>query len=347
MAGGIRTASKNYRTHCIHLLTGFGGTGLSEINFLNTLVNFCLHKPSYMISARHDVFIEVAANLSFSKAGQVLFMSQPAVSKHIKALERHYKTNLFERKGHSLQLSEGGRLLYMRLMEAKKIQNQLEFELSTIKDRFKAKGQLKLGASTTVALYILPKILSAFHQRYPDVKISLLNRNSETIVNALMDEDIDVGIVEAKDKRSSILYQPFLNDEVVAVCSGKSPIAQKGSIRIEEIKNFPVVLREQGSGTLSALKQMLSKHGVKLSDLKVSVRLAGTEALKNYLKEDNCLGFLPRRSLLKELRDKELVMINIEGLHIRREFFFIQRHGTDNEGLTKTFISFAKSYYDK
>jgi len=300
-----------------------------------------------MISARHDVFIEVAVNLSFSKASQVLFMSQPAISKHIKALEKQYKTNLFERKGHSILLSDAGKLLYSRLMEARKIQHQLEFELSTIKDRLQAKGQLKLGASTTVALYILPKILSAFHQKYPDVKISLLNRNSETIVNALIDEDIDVGIVEAKNKQSAILYQPFLSDEVVAVCAAKSPIAQKGTLRIEEIKNYPVVLREQGSGTLSALKQMLGKQGVKLADLKVGVRLAGTEALKNFLKEDVCLGFLPRRSILKELRDKELVMVNIEGLHIVREFFFIQRHGSDTDGISKTFISFAKSHYDE
>lgn len=300
-----------------------------------------------MISVRHEVFIEVAANLSFSKASQILFISQPAVSKHIKALEVKYKTHLFERKGHSLQLSEAGKLLYVRLMEARKIQNKLEFELSTIKDKFKAKGHLKLGASTTVALYILPKILSAFHQKYPDVKISLLNRNSETIVNSLTDELIDLGIVEAKNKRSAILYQPFLLDEVVGVCSAKSPIAQRGSIRIEEIKSIPIVLREQGSGTLSALKQMLGKHGIKLSDLNVSVRLAGTEALKNFLKEDDCLGFLPGRSVLKELRDKELVMVNIEGLHIQREFFFIQRHGSDNDELIKVFIHFAKAHYNK
>ena len=118
-------------------------------------------------------------------------------------------------------------------------------------------------------------------------------------------------------------------------------------MQIEEIKNYPVVLREQGSGTLAALKQMLSRHGIKLSDLKVGVRLAGTEALKNFLKEDDCLGFLPRRSLLKELRDKELVMVNIEGMHINREFFFIQRQGSGNDELAKTFIKFANSYYDK
>jgi DNA-binding transcriptional LysR family regulator len=299
-----------------------------------------------MISARHEVFIEVANNLSFSKASQVLFMSQPAISKHIKALEEKYKTNLFDRTGNTIHLSEAGKLLYSRLMEAKKIQNQLEFELSTLNDALKAKGQLKLGASTTVALYILPKILSAFHQKYPDVKISLLNRNTETIVTALAEQEIDVGIVEAKTKNPAIQYHPFMSDEVVAVCSSKSPIAQKRNFSVEEIRNFPIALREPGSGTLTALKQALGKHKIKLSDLKVGIRLAGTEALKNFLKEDNCLGFLPRRSLRKELRDGEPVLVDIIGLHIRREFFFIQRHSADNSGLNKAFINFAKSYYN-
>ena len=296
-----------------------------------------------MLSTRHEIFIEVASNLSFSKASEVLFISQPAISKHIKALEAYYKTTLFERKGNTIYLSPGGKLLLYRLKEAKKIQNQLEFELSVLKDQLKAKGQLKLGASTTVALYIIPKILSAFHQKYPEVKISLLNRNTDTIVKALLDQDIDIGIVEGKKKNSAILYQPFAIDEVVAVCSAKSPIAKKRSLTMQDIKNYPVVLREQGSGTLAALKYNLEKSGVKLSELKVSVRLAGTEALKNFLREDNCLGFLPKGSVLKELRDGDLVAVNIEKFQIVRNFFFIQRHGTDNHGLNKAFIRFCKN----
>ena len=291
--------------------------------------------------------MEVAANLSFSKASEILFISQPAISKHIKALEAFYKTSLFERKGNSIHLSPGGKLLYNRLKEAKKIQNQLDFELSTLKNEFKAKGQLKLGASTTVALYIIPKILSAFHQKYPEVKISLLNRNTDTIVKALLDEDIDIGIVEGKKKISTILYAPFITDEVLAVCSKKSPIAKKKIISIHELKNYPIVLREQGSGTLAAVKYNLEKNGVKLSELKVSVRLAGTEALKNFLREDDCLGFLPKGSVYKELREGDLISIKIEKFQIVRDFFFIQRHGADNNELNKAFIRFAKMNYNK
>ena len=300
-----------------------------------------------MLSARHEVFMEVAANLSFSKASEILFISQPAISKHIKALEAFYKTTLFDRKGNNVHLSPGGKVLYARLKEAKKIQNQLDFELSTLKNEFKAKGQLKLGASTTVALYIIPKILSAFHQKYPDVKISLLNRNTDTIIKALHDEDIDIGIVEGKKKISTILYEPFITDEVVAVCSAKSPISKKKNIKINELRNYPIVLREQGSGTLAAVKYNLEKNGIKLSELNVSVRLAGTEALKNFLREDDCLGFLPKGSVLKELQEGDLISIKIEKFQIVRDFFFIQRHGADNNELNKTFIRFAKINYNK
>jgi len=295
-----------------------------------------------MLSTRHEIFMEVASNLSFSKAGEILFISQPAISKHIKALEAFYKTTFFERNGNSIQLTKGGHLLLNRLREAKKIQNQLEFELSVLNDQLKAKGQLKLGASTTVALYIIPKILSAFHQKYPEVKISLLNRNTDTITKALIDQDIDIGIVEGKKKKSTILYQRFITDEVVAVCSAKSPIAQKKILTIQEIQNYPVVLREQGSGTLAALKYNLEKNGIKLSNLKVTVRLAGTEALKNFLIEDDCLGFLPKGSILKELSNGDLVAIKIDKFQIIRDFFFIQRHGAGNNELNKTFIHFCK-----
>jgi len=297
-----------------------------------------------MLSVRHAVFLEVATHLSFSRAGEVLFISQPAISKHVKALEEHYKTTLFERKGSSIVLTAAGKLLYERLQQAQQIQKQLEFDISTLKNQFKAKGQLKLGASTTVALYILPRVLSEFHQQYPDVKISLLNRNTDTIIQALLNQDIDVGIVEGAKKINAIHYQPFMTDEVIAVCSAKSPIAQKGLLHIQEVKQLPVALREQGSGTLAALKASLQKHDIKLSDLDASVRLAGTEALKNFLKEDNCLGFLPRRALLKELRDGELVAVKIDKLHITRDFHFIQRQGTENDGLNKAFIKFAKMH---
>lgn len=299
-----------------------------------------------MISTRHEVFLNVAQLNSFSKASQVLFISQPAISRHIKSLEGFYKTKLFDRKGIQIELTAAGRLLFEKLIEVKKIQEQLDFEISTIKDILQAKGELKLGASTTVALYILPKVLSAFHLHYPQIQISSLNRNSELVLEALLNQEINLGIIEGRSKLTHVYYQPFLTDRVIAVCSKKSPIAKKKSYQIKDILDMPVAIRERGSGTLASLKYSLDRHKIKISDLKIKVRLGGTEALKNFLIESDSLGFLPQRSVTKELKYGDLTEIHFEDLHIERNFYFVQRKG-ENSDLNKSFIRLAQKIYNE
>src|SRR4051812_6739089 len=124
-----------------------------------------------MLHFSHEVFLEVAKQLSFSKAAEILFVSQPAISRHIKSLEKQYHISLFERKGNSILLTEAGTLLFDYLGKAKELQRQLEFDITTFTNTQAAKGSLVIGASTTVALYVIPKILSAFHQKYPAINL--------------------------------------------------------------------------------------------------------------------------------------------------------------------------------
>ena len=294
-----------------------------------------------MISFRHEVFFEVANLLSFTKASQVLNLSQPAISKHIKALEEAYKTSLFERIGGGIKLTEPGRILLSHLRQAKEVQIRLEYELSTHQDEYNAKGELRLGASTTVALYIIPEILSAFRRRYPNVHITLLNRNSENVLMALGKNEIDLGIIEGETKTTSVNYRYFLSDEVIAVCSPKSELWFRESITLDELRNYPMALRERGSGTLSSVKAALEERNFKLLDLKNNISLGGTEALKNFLLVDDCLGFLPLRSVQKELASGTLKQVFVEGLHIKRQFYFIQRHGSENDPFGQAFVRFA------
>lgn len=300
-----------------------------------------------MLSAKHLVFLEVARQLSFTKASEMLFLSQPAISKNIQSLENDYKAKLFERKGYKIELTTIGMLLYEKLLEVKNIQDQTDFEISFIKNKLQAKGVLKLGASTTVALYILPKILSAFHKQYPQVEISLLNRNSEIILQALIEQSINIGIIEGPPKTKKVEFLPFITDDVIAVCSSKSYLAKNKNYTLKEMPNIPIVLREKGSGTLEALAESLKKVKLKLQDLNVKVRLGGTEALKNFLLEADCLGFLPRRSISKELRNVDLTEINIEGISIQRKFYFIQRKSEPVGELNKSFVKFAKRMYNQ
>lgn len=298
-----------------------------------------------MISTRHDVFLIVAQQKSFSKASQVLYITQPAISNHIKSLEKYYKITLFERSGTTIELTEAGKLLYERLMEAKQIQEQTEFEISRIKDVLQAKGELKLGASSTVALYILPKVLAAFTTQYPNISVTSLNRNSELILEALLNQTINIGIIEGRIKFNQVDFQPFIADKVIAVCSKHSPIAKRKNYQIKDIITMPLAFRERGSGTLASLKYALEKNKLRLSDLNIKVRLGGTESLKNFIVESDSLGFLPQRSIVKELKYGELCEVNFEGLHIERTFYFIQRKGENSE-LNKTFIRLAREVYN-
>jgi DNA-binding transcriptional LysR family regulator len=295
----------------------------------------------------HEVFFEVASQLSFSKAADNLFISQPAVSKHIKLLEEQYQLSLFERKGNNIALTEEGNLLFEYVKKVKELERQLDFEITASGNKKKARGSLIIGASTTVALYVIPKILSLFHQRYPHIHLRLVNRNSENILKALLEHEIDFGIIEGKNKITTVRYQFFLADEVIPVCSAKSKLSKRKKISVTELKDIPVALRERGSGTRAALVEALARCGLKPGDLNTKIILGGTEALKNFLLDDTCLGFLPLRSVVRQLSTGELVRLQIPDLSITREFYFVQRQGSVNDKINNLFIKLAQQYNEK
>ncbi|AKQ45496.1 LysR family transcriptional regulator [Rufibacter radiotolerans] len=297
-----------------------------------------------MISHKHIVFYEVARQLSFTKASQILYISQSAISKQVKALEEHYKIGLFERHGNTVSLTPAGQLLFEKLEEVHQIQNDLHQELPMLSQGFQPQISLVLGASTTISLYILPPVLSAYLDQHPQVQLSLKNRNSQNILKALLDHDIDLGIIEGINKVSQVTYTPFLTDEVIAVCSPRNPL-KKHELEIKDLYQIPLAIREAGSGTLAVLEEALGHKGVKLSQLPVRVRLGGTEALKNFVRVDTCLAFLPRQAVVKELASGELVEVTVKDLQVYRTFNFIQRKGTENNAPYKNFIQFMKRQY--
>ncbi len=300
-----------------------------------------------MLQFRHNVFYEVARLQSFSKAAETLFLSQPAISKHIKGLEEQYQVRLFERKGNFISLTSEGALLLEYVKKGKELSRLLEFDITTLRNEKLAKATLVIGASTTVALYVIPKILSSFHQKYPHIHLRLVNRNSENILKALLDNEIDFGIIEGKNQVTSAHYQFFLADEVVPVCSTKSKWAKMKKISFSDLKMIPIALRERGSGTLAAVADALAKNNIRINELNTKVVLGGTEALKNFILNDVCLGFLPLRSVNRQLQSKELVRIQIPGLLITREFYFVQRQGSENDKINRFFIKWAQQQYNK
>ena len=165
-----------------------------------------------MSDFRLKVFRSVAKNLSFTKASQELFVSQPAITKHIQELEAAYQTRLFDRQGSRISLTESGHLLLEHCERILEDYKRLEYEMHLLHNEYT--GGLKLGASTTIAQYVLPPLLASFIGKFPQVSLSLLNGNSREIEAALQEHRIDLGFVEGVFRLPNIRYTTFLEDEL-------------------------------------------------------------------------------------------------------------------------------------
>lgn len=292
-----------------------------------------------MADFRLKVFDSVAKNRSFTKAAQELCISQPAVTKHISILEDEYKVKLFNRTGNKITLTKAGSILYQHAEVILAQYNQLEYALHKISNEHV--GTLKLGASTTIAQYVIPGALAKFNELFPKIEISLINDNSRNIEKALRSKNIDLGLVEGVAKSQDLSYQPFLNDELVIITSYKNVNLPK-EITLDAFIKQPLVLREYGSGTLDVIEKVLSGKGIKLSDLNIKMHLGSTEAIKRFLYDSDCLGIVSICAIENELYDKTLRIIDVDSINFYRQFCFVSTKGHITEPASE-FISFVRN----
>lgn len=290
------------------------------------------------------VFVSVAKNLSFTKASQELFISQPSVTKHIQELETLYQTRLFERMGNSISLTDAGRVFLEHSKRILDDYGRLAYEMSLLRNDHS--GELRLGASTTIAQYVLPPLLAQFIDKFPQVSLSLFSGNSAQVEKALQEHRIDLGLVEGNMRQQTLKYTPFLRDELVAVVNTHSRWSERDELELDDLYHIPLVLRERGSGTLDVVVAALQAHHIKLTDLPVRMYLGSTESIKLFLENSDCLGILSVRSISRELFSGRFKVLDIKGLSMHREFDFIQLQGQDN-GLPALFMDFASRYNQK
>ncbi|MDA6071771.1 LysR family transcriptional regulator [Flavobacterium sp. AC] len=292
---------------------------------------------------RLKVFYTVALRLNFTKAAQELYISQPAVSKHIQELEETYKIKLFERNGSKIALTPAGEILLKHTKNIFEIYRKIDFDMSSfINER---KGLLRLGASTTISQYIISPVLARFHQKQKDIKVNLLNGNTEQIENALISKEIEIGIVEGQSKNQLIKYIPFLKDELVLVCNIKNPFVKQNEISLEDLKAMKFITRERGSGTLEVIEFALKQVNVKITDLQIEMQLGSTESIKSYLLNSDCFAFMSIHAVGKELKNNELIVLDVTNLSIERYFYIITLLGK-SDSLSELFIQNMSSYYN-
>lgn len=272
---------------------------------------------------RLKVFIAAARNLSFTKAAEELFISQPAISKHIAFLESTYGVRLFDRRGSSLSLTLAGQILLDKATRIQSSYDELDYTMHLLTHAHM--GKLRIGASTTIAQYVIARIIARFNELYPQVEVSLVSGNSRFIESALDDRLIDLGMVEGVHHASHLQYRPFMDDALCVVASPRhsypTPVTEKTFL------SLPLVLRERGSGTLEVIENELSHHHLKLSDCQVRLYLGSTEAIKLYLRNSQAVGIISRAALENELTLGQLTVLPLSSLSFKRSFSLVMPRG--------------------
>lgn len=235
------------------------------------------------------VFLTVARTLSFTKAAAILNVSQPAISKHIKELESDFGEPLFYRKGNSISLTSKGKSIIPFIENIIEGYNALSDTIN--REDINFEGVLHIGASTTIAQYVLPEIMAQFNRQYPNIRISLINANSEEVVRMLQRKEIEIAFIEGDTTSNSVHYTPFAADKIVLVSTSHST----NKLKIENIEHLPLVIREEGSGTLSVVLSALRERGISRKKLNIKMQLGSSGAIIRYIRSSKDYAFVSIR----------------------------------------------------
>lgn len=292
---------------------------------------------------RLKVFIAVAEQLSFTKASRLLFISQPAVTKHINELEKQYGKALFNRHGNSISLTAEGEVFLS--YATKIIDLYLKLEREFFEDDSGLPKSISLAASTTIAQYILPSMLSKFKANFPETALSLTNANSEKIESLVLQRETDLGLAEGGTNNPKLHYEAFIKDEIVLIARSENNYIKEEEIILDQLKSLPMIMRESGSGTKNIIESSLKKVGISLHELNVQIQLGSTESIKSYIAASDSYAFLSIHSVAKELKNQSFKIVEVKGLNIARTFQFVSLHG-DYDKTAERLKNFFLSNYN-
>lgn len=292
-----------------------------------------------MLDFRLKVFYTVARRLSFTKAAEELFISQPAVTKHIHELEQQLGMALFERIGNRIKITRAGQVMLKHADDIFTSYRNLEYEINQLKHE--QGGLLALGASTTIAQYFIPPLLAQFNQRYPEVTASLMSGNTEQIEQALFDKNIQLGLIEGRSKNPVLKYVEIAKDEIALIGNVNYNYGDNTPLNASDLKNIPLLMREHGSGTLEVITDELKRLKLKLTDLQIAMYMGSTESIKSYLHHAPCAAFLSLKAVQRELEAGEFKILPVKNFKLVRKFHFIYLQGQQDK-LAQLFMRFAR-----
>jgi DNA-binding transcriptional LysR family regulator len=259
------------------------------------------------------VFARVAEEGGFTRAAHTLRLSQPAVSKAVRELERQTGVPLIERAGRATRLTAAGEALFARARELFAVERSAEEELRAL--RGLSGGVLRVGASTTVATYLLFPYLARFRETNPAVKLRVASANTRAIARALLERRLDVALVEGPVRHARIEVIPWREDELVLITPPAHRLATKRSIDLRELSREPLIVREPGSGTRRVAERALAAQGVSPT---VTLQLGSTEAIKQAVAAGLGVAFVSRFAVEEQVKLGRIAAVRVRESALRR-----------------------------
>lgn len=293
-----------------------------------------------MADRRLQIFLAVAKQLNFTRAAETLFMSQPAVTVQIKQLEALYRTQLFERRYGKISLTPSGQLVLSYAEKIMALSDEMEGRLAEMSGEMR--GPLLIGASSSIAEFMLPAVLSEFNALYPQVRARLIVANSETIESQVAERTLDLGLIEAAVKVPGVTGEVCGGDELIAICAPDYPLAGKKTITPKALADYEYIAREPGSGTREASDAYFYSHKIDPQSLKVQMELGSPEALKGVVALGIGFAIVSRWVVAQELEAGALVGVALKP-PLKRNLLLIYPEDGFRTRLADTFMRFAKN----
>ena len=294
-----------------------------------------------MADRRLQVFHTVARLLSFTRAAEALHMTQPAVTFQVRQLEDQFNTRLFDRTHNRVCLTEAGERVYEYATRIFEIYDEMESSIQELTGI--TSGSLTLGASTTVAEYMLPALLGKFKNEFDDINIRLKVSNTEGIVSMVEKNVIDLGIVEAAVSNKHLLVETCLTDQLLLMVPPDHEFAHRETIHIREILELPFICREEGSGTREVINDYLLEQCESGAELNYSLELGSPEAIKGAIEAKMGISILSKATVVKELKLGSLVAIPLDP-PLERPFSFVRQRQKFRHRVTEELLRFAQDY---
>ena len=294
-----------------------------------------------MSDRRLQVFHTVARLLSFTKAAEHLHMTQPAVTFQVRQLEEQFNTRLFDRTHNRISLTEAGQRVYEFADRIFELYAEME---NAVRDMTgEISGMLVIGASTTIAEYMLPSLLGDFKKQYPDINVHLKVSNSDGIVSMVENNDIDLGVVEAPVMNKNLVVEECRKDRLVAIVPPQHALASLETVAIKDLLENAYIAREEGSGTREVIQEYLTDLGMQASDVHISMELGSPEAIKGAVEAGMGVSIVSEVTIHKELQLGSLVALDLDP-PIQRPFSFVHQKQKFRQRAMDELLSFARAY---